>query len=175
MKFLDVIFKQILVIDGWGISALRWMSLNLIDDKSTLVQEMAWRSQATSHYLSQCWPRSLSPYGVTRPQWVKMIETSQMEISRAFHPVTVCYCQTCNIRQTSIGNKLVHHKQCSIYIFILDFIPGFNGLGKDKCKARRETFQFLYFVCLIWEVWKYPTFISQQTLARWQLISCWLL
>ena len=32
---------------------------------------MAWWRRATSHYLSQCWPRSLSPYGVTRPQqWV---------------------------------------------------------------------------------------------------------
>ena len=35
----------------------------------TLVQVMAWCRQATSHCLSQCWPRSLSPYGVTRPQW----------------------------------------------------------------------------------------------------------
>ena len=32
---------------------------------------MAWCRQAASHYLSQCCPRSLSPYGVTRPQWVK--------------------------------------------------------------------------------------------------------
>ena len=59
--------------DGWGISckiALRWMPLDLTDDKSTLIQVMAWCLQATSHYLSQCWPRSLSPYGVTRPQWV---------------------------------------------------------------------------------------------------------
>ena len=31
---------------------------------------MAWCRQATSHYLSQCWPTSPSPYGVTRPQWV---------------------------------------------------------------------------------------------------------
>ena len=23
-----------------------------------------------SHYLRQCWPRSLPPYGITRPQWV---------------------------------------------------------------------------------------------------------
>ena len=50
--------------------ALRWMSLDLIDGKSTLVQVMAWCRQTTSHYLSQCWPRPLSPYGVTRPQWV---------------------------------------------------------------------------------------------------------
>ena len=46
------------------------MPQDLTDDKSTLVQVMAWCCQATSHYLSQCWPRSVSPYGVTRPQWV---------------------------------------------------------------------------------------------------------
>ena len=64
------------MIDGWGISceiALRWMPLNLTDDKSTLVQVMAWCRQATSHYLSQCWPRSMSPYAITRPQWVKYL------------------------------------------------------------------------------------------------------
>ena len=53
--------------------ALRWLSLDLADDKSKLVQVMAWCRQATSHYLSQCWPRSLSPYGVTGPQWVKRL------------------------------------------------------------------------------------------------------
>ena len=59
---------------SWGISheiALRWMPLDLTDDKSTLVQVMAWCRQAPSHYLSQCWPRS--PYGVTRPQRVNTI------------------------------------------------------------------------------------------------------
>ena len=72
--FRYLIFQIISMIDGWGIScehALRWMSLDLTDDKSTLVQVMAWCRQATSHYLSQWWPRSLSPYGVTGPQWVK--------------------------------------------------------------------------------------------------------
>ena len=38
-----------------------------------MVHIMAWCRQATSHYLNQCWPRSLPPYGVTRPQWVKII------------------------------------------------------------------------------------------------------
>ena len=47
------------------------MSLDFTEGKSTLVQVMAWCLQATSLYLSQCWPRSVSPYGVTRPQWVK--------------------------------------------------------------------------------------------------------
>ena len=75
-NFGYVIFNQILVIDGWGISckiALIWMSLDFTDDQSGLVQVMAWCHQATSHYLSQCWPRSTgkSLYGVSRPQWVK--------------------------------------------------------------------------------------------------------
>ena len=65
------------VIHGWGIIScgigLRLMPLDLINDKSTLVQVMAWCYHATSHYLSQCWPRSLSPYGVTRPQWVNIV------------------------------------------------------------------------------------------------------
>ena len=71
-NFRHVIFKQILVINGWGISceiALLWMSLVFTYDQSTLVQLMAWCRQAPSHYQSQCWPRSMSPYGVTRPQW----------------------------------------------------------------------------------------------------------
>ena len=58
----------VLVIVAWGISceiALRWMSLDLNGDiKSTLVQVMDWCHQATSHYLGQGWPRSLSPYAV---------------------------------------------------------------------------------------------------------------
>ena len=53
------------------------MPWDLTDDKSTLVQVMAWCRQAPSHYLSQCWPSSMSPYGVTRPQWVKCSLTSE--------------------------------------------------------------------------------------------------
>ena len=42
--------------------------------KSTLVQVMAWCHQATSHYLSQYWIRSMLQYGVTRLQWVNVYE-----------------------------------------------------------------------------------------------------
>ena len=74
VNFRYVIFKWILVIAGWGISSeitLIWTSLDFTNDQSTLVQVMACCRQATSHYLSPCWPRSLSPSGVTRPKWVK--------------------------------------------------------------------------------------------------------
>ena len=73
--FQNVFFKLISWIDTLSNScetALRSMPQNPSDDKSTLVQVMAWCRQAASHYLSQCCPRSLSPYGVTRPQWVNM-------------------------------------------------------------------------------------------------------
>ena len=74
-NFTLVIFKLISVTNGWGIYckiALRWMPLDFTDNKSTLVQIMAWCRQATSHYLSQCWPRFMSPYGVTMPRWVNI-------------------------------------------------------------------------------------------------------
>ena len=79
-NFRCLIFQIISVIDGWGISCeltLRWMSLDLTNDESTWVQVMAWCRQATSHYLSHCWPRSLSPYGVTRPYWVNTLRLRQ--------------------------------------------------------------------------------------------------
>ena len=71
----NVIFNLVLLIGIFRSShdnALRWMPWNLTNDKSRLIQVMAWCRQATSHYLSQCWLSSLSPYGVTRPQWVNV-------------------------------------------------------------------------------------------------------
>ena len=50
-------------------NALVWIPRNL-NEKSVLLLVMVWCRQATSHYLNQCWTRSILPYGVTRPQWV---------------------------------------------------------------------------------------------------------
>ena len=53
----NVIFKIVLLVGIFRSShdnALWWMPQYLTDDKSTLVQVMAWCRQATSHYLSQC-------------------------------------------------------------------------------------------------------------------------
>ena len=68
----SAIFNLILLIsffrspDGIGVA---WMPWNFADDKSTLVQVMAWCRQAPSHYLSQYWSGSMSPYGVIGLQW----------------------------------------------------------------------------------------------------------
>ena len=54
-------------------NTLWWMPQDLTDDKSTLVQVMAWCRQAPSHYLNQCWLSSLLPYSFARPQWVNAV------------------------------------------------------------------------------------------------------
>ena len=91
-NFSRVIFK---LIDCWVISCeitVRLMSFDLTNDKSTLVQVMAWCRQATSHYLSQCWPRSMPSYGVTRPQWVNSSPPGQDDrhIQMHFHEWKFC-------------------------------------------------------------------------------------
>ena len=48
-------------------------------------------------------------------------------------------------------------RRCSNYIFILNFTPGFNGLGKDNYKMRRETFKLWDLVHLILETFRYST------------------
>ena len=73
--FKTAIFNLVLLVGIFTSvkdNAMQWMPRDLTDDKSTLVQVMAWCRQATSHYLSQCWPSSMSPHCVTRPQRVHM-------------------------------------------------------------------------------------------------------
>ena len=59
------------------------------------------------------------------------------------------YRQIFNISGTLVGNKCVDRSDVHVAgaspvgdIFILDWTRGFNGLGKDSCKMRRETFKF---------------------------------
>ena len=64
--FKSEIFKLIIQNNSLGTHcefALRWMPHNLPNQSSTLIQVMAWCQQATSHYLSQCWPRCVDNWG----------------------------------------------------------------------------------------------------------------
>ena len=73
----NVIFNLVLLIVIFRSShdnVLQWMTQDLTDDKSSLVQVMAWCHQATSYYLSQCRLSSLSTYGIARPQWVNSLD-----------------------------------------------------------------------------------------------------
>ena len=47
---------------------------------------MTWCPKAASHYLSKCRPRSISTYGVTRPQWVnELFKMFTTLFSYSFH------------------------------------------------------------------------------------------
>ena len=72
MQFQKVIFNLVSLISIFKSlcdNVLRWMQWDLAEGKATLAQIMAW-CQATSHYLSQCWPNPMS-YGITKPQLMK--------------------------------------------------------------------------------------------------------
>ena len=110
--FKNVIFNLVLLIGIFRSShddILWWMPQELTDDQSTLVQVMAWCRQATSHYLSQCWLRSLSPYGVTRPQWVKVAITSPWDELKFDHG---CY----SVNVHGVGEACVITRTQVLYI-----------------------------------------------------------
>ena len=78
------------------------MSLNLIDDKSTLVQVMAWCCRATSHYLNQCWPISMSPYGITRPQRVNVVRKERLRQRKRDKKAVARYCSMSSMDSVSM-------------------------------------------------------------------------
>ena len=98
-----------------------------------LVQVMAWCRQATSHYLSQCWPRSLSygvtsHNGVTRPQWVKIDS-----IAHPFFPWE--FCPTC-IEQIMMPPD----RGCCFLISCLNYVPANDdGHGETHLAIVTET------------------------------------
>ena len=74
---------------------------------------MAWCHQATSHYLSQCWPRSVPPNGVTRPQWVKLGSPSSWnktdDISFSEHDLDWCF------MRVGMNGSAANFRYCCFY------------------------------------------------------------
>ena len=80
-----------------------------------------------------------------------------------FYRMNIHYRQTSNIRCSRVGNTIVYYSDVvgaapsvlrSNNIFIFDLTLSFNGLGKDNCKTRRETFnKFWHLVGLILAIW----------------------
>ena len=84
------------------------------------------------------------------------------------------YRQISNSNDTVTANTIVDHSDVvgawSTYIFIPDLTPGFNGLGKENCKTRREAIQFWDHVWIILEVHFVFGGTSSFFLgARWQI------
>ena len=98
-----------------------------------------------------------------------------------FHAMCILsYRLPSNIRRTLVGNTFVDHpdvlgaacRRCSNYIFILDLTPGFNGLRKDNCKARREWVKFWDLVRVILRDFtvRNSVIIKQIWIRQWYLV-----
>ena len=75
-KILVSNMSAILVIDGISHEiALKWISQYLTENKSTLLQVMAWCNQQQAITQTDT-DESIPPYGVNRPQCVKIINIS---------------------------------------------------------------------------------------------------
>ena len=150
--------------DGWGISCeigLRWMPPDFTDDKSTLGQVMAWCRKATRHYLSQCWPRSLAPYGVTRPQWVKFSGWMSNFIRQQTRSVITyqCFKLSASFFLTLIVAWWRHR---AIWIWI-NIISG-NGWSPDGTKPLPELMNY--------RQWGYVAFTPGQFRVVLNLLLC---
>ena len=62
-------------------------------------------------------------------------------------------------------------RRCSNYIFILNLTPGFNRLGKDKCKIRWESFKFCDLVRLILQILWYMSIFLMAKLPHGSCVS----
>ena len=80
---IDVVFELSMSISC--LIGIRWVPQNPINGMSTLVQVMACCRQATSYYLSQCWPTFMSLYGISRPQWVDVLTALTISWSDFHH------------------------------------------------------------------------------------------
>ena len=161
------IFKLTLLIGTFRASfdkVLRWMIQDLTDDKSTLIQVMAWCCQATSHYLSQCWPRSTSPYGVIRPQWVNHHLHTYLQIHVAMElRETVSWQPTADMETITVLRHHILHLQdrkmtALTHWSLRDVIYRYHL----KCFIFKCMFSVLFLEHFLW-------IMSQWILVRWWL------
>ena len=113
---LDVMFVHTLVNNILSLFCritLKWMLQGLHDDKSTLVQVIAWCRQATSHYLNQCLTKIFVNIRCHKVKWVKKMETTQWNLiallsANSFEPVDA-------YMHAPVGrSSLVHKMACAL-------------------------------------------------------------
>ena len=115
---------------------------------------MAW-CQATSHYLSLSWPRSLSPYGVTRPEWVNLIDSRQGEIFEQ-HSTRNLYCYHCMFLSKLSLAWLFQYAIWAMNIIIM--------IAEYVCSDANTPTQ----------LWWLSTWVSDKWLREWNAWQLWL-
>ena len=146
-------------------NALWWMSQDITDDKSTLVQVMAWCHQAPSHYLSPCWPSSMSPYGFLRQQWVngQFIVPFLLWQRSYICKWASCWHRRNNMAIIDLSPETHHAKWCiqhlahgvrnvSKYMYFVAILKS-NRINKINCTFTELEFQWEICKCISPALW----------------------
>ena len=143
------------------------MSQNPLYDESILVQVIAWCCQAPSHYLSQCWPRFISPDGVTRPHWVNQwCSCGSCDFFVIPTDIHDFWWVSCELKFTFwllfTGQNLLAGSwkfcetlSCSVHVLVLTLVA-----------ASMESSLMFRIPCILWQI--QPTFTTSNT---WKLIT----
>ena len=109
----QVIFNLIIVLNGQDISceiAHRWFSVDLNYDKSTSVQVKAWCHWATSHYLSQCWPRTWPIDAIWWQRfWSTMVQVMASCLMASNHYLNQCLLLVSEFYNKNLCARLLRH------------------------------------------------------------------
>ena len=150
------------------------MPQNLTDDKSTLIQVMAWCRQATSHYRIQCWPRSPTPYGVTRPQWVNSLNCCTIWQIYSWINWSINIVDDFLLFSLNISRHINNIKWCDYSIRSTDnnstgFWPtgSLHTLGADgHIQQKDRLFVWIKILCIEYILWGIPTIESTFDVAN---------
>ena len=112
----NVVFKCIcnICVKSVCFNALGWIIVGFIYVKSAVVRVMVWDRQDTSHYLNQCWPRSMMPFGVTRLQWGIIISTMPGSTNpyvmafEAWHEFFIALNESYHINKWNVTKRYFH-------------------------------------------------------------------
>ena len=82
---------------------------------------MDWCRQTTSQYMSQCWPSSMSPYGIAWLQWVNVSHVHDNYWKTSYQ---ICKCQECRERfprnqlqrELLVSDPGIHHGTCVTHV-----------------------------------------------------------
>ena len=147
--------------------ALRWMLQIICNEKSILVQVMAWCYQATSHNLSQYCPRFMLPFGAIRPQRVKDAHRSALLCGNIYiFGIYVFGRFMWSRQQTHLTNPTLHETnipQCTICNTMHNFV---TEMCTDMCT---DMCTFLLHNCALWDIDPVPGRICE--LGHFQLYS----
>ena len=103
---------------------LMWNPQNTCD-KSTLFKVATWWHQAKSHCMNQCLPRSMSPCGDTRSQWVMFMTVGKISLSLtitnksnhvwSFFTAVLFFAFVLRSRVTGLKKLAIRHPQQNVF------------------------------------------------------------